>query len=133
MVTIPLRFSSERRAWTHLAGSVGAEGSWVGGCTACSLRGSVVHTGWARDCSAGECTWYQNPPEVEHIGCRVRVELVSIQAENGTNFFFCIFTFFLFTLIAVKMVYCWPFTYLTQIKRKLEQYLGGLGVIVVCW
>ncbi len=90
MLTILLRFSSERRAGTHLAGSVGAEGSWVGGCTACSLRGSVVHTGWALGYSAGACTWYQNLPEVEHIGCRVRAEPVNIQTGNGTRLF-CIF------------------------------------------
>lgn len=89
MVTILLRFSLERRMETHLAGSVGAEGSWVGGCT-CSLRGSVVHTGWALGCSAGACTWYQSPAEVEHIGYRVRAEPVSIQTGNGTRFF-CIF------------------------------------------
>lgn len=129
MLTILLRFSSERRAGTHLAGSVGAEGSWVGGCTACSLRGSVVHTGWALGYSAVACTCYQNLPEVEHIGCRVRAELVNIQDWKWNQAFLHI----LIKLCAVPMVCCLPLTYLTQIKRKPEQYLGGLGVIAVCW
>lgn len=67
-------FSSERESSTHLAGSVGVESSWVGDYTACSLQGSVGHTGWALDCSAGACTWYQNPPEVERICCQDRTE-----------------------------------------------------------
>lgn len=63
----------------------------MGDYTACSLRGSVGRTGWALDCFAGACTWYQNPPEVERICCQGRVELVNIQTVHEIKYPVAIF------------------------------------------